>query len=292
MGFQANKFRRLWLPFAILAVIVLIVGWILAGVVYPKNVQGDDQSLATSDLPTLSASPTEIPTSTLTPIASPTVDASITSATPSGSCTYSINYWRTHPDAWLIENIILGNLSYTKAEAIDILNLEHPNPTERLLGEFFTALLNSLNGADSTEIDAIMIAARDWLILHPLAIDLTEAEILEAETYTGQLQAFNIGLSGPGPCSDEPVTPTPSVTFTPQATETNTPAFPVPSSSPTPTKSSGGRPKPTSTSPPAGPTNTPLPKPTNAPIPTPTSVSPPTEVPTLTPPTPPPTQGP
>jgi hypothetical protein len=291
MSFQVNKIKQLWFPLAILAIIVLTVGWILAAIVYPSNVQSSDQVLITPDPPTATAVPTEVPTSTPSPIVTPNVVTSTPTSTDTDSCTYSMHFWRTNSDAWLIENIVLGNLSYTKVEAIAILESEDPNPIERLMGEFFTALLNTFNGADSAEIDSIMVEARDWLILRPHGLDLAESETLEIEAYADQLQEYNTGLIGPGLCSDEPITPTPTTTFTPQATDTSTPGPTVLFRTPTPTKKPGGGGKPKPTNPPTSePTKPPPPPPTNTPKPAPTStpVVPPTPAPTQKPPTQPP----
>jgi hypothetical protein len=303
MSFQVNKIKQLWFPLAILAIIVLTVGWILAAVVYPNNVQSSDQVLITPDPPTATAVPTEVPTSTPSPIVTATVVTSTPTPTPAANCTYSMHFWRTNSDAWLIENIVLGNLSYTKVEVIAILESEDPSPIERLMGEFFTALLNTLNGADSAEIDSIMVEARDWLILRPHGLDLTEAEIVEIEDLADQLQEYNSGIIGPGLCRDEAVTPTPqeiSSTLTPEVTTitptqeitstlpaTTAPGATIPAPTRTPTKKpgGGGKPKPTNTPPPPQPTNTPPPPPTNTPKPTSTLVPP-----TLPPPPPTPTQ--
>lgn len=284
MSFFSDKVRKYWFPFIILMIIVLAAAWILAGVIYPNNVQGIDQDLA----PTIPATPSQTPTSSTTPSPTPTVTSTPTddgaTATPTKDCTYSAYYWYTNPDAWLIENLLLGNLSYTKEQAIEIMALEDPTPTEKLMGQFFAALLNILNGADSSEIDQTMIKARDWLILRPHGIDLSEAQIAEIEGYTQELQDYNEGLTGPGACPDEPRTPTPGPTDTLTPTLTNTPGA-QPYFTATPTQSSGGRPRPTNTQPPPPPTNTPPPAPSNTPAPTPTTVVPPTPAPTKPPPT-------
>jgi len=283
MSFYSTKIRKYWFPFIILAIIVLAVGWIVAGVIYPSNVQGNDQELPTPIPPTATGSPTGTPTSSPTARLTSTATNNAAAATPTYNCTYSMYYWRTNSDAWVIENLLLGNLSYTKIEAIEIMALEDPSPTERLTGQFFAALLNTLKGADSAEIDAVIIKARDWLILRPHGIDLSQSEILEIESFTGQLQAYNSGLVGPGLCSDEPATPTPAATATPEATATFTPG-PDLFFTATPTKSSGGgKPRPTDTQgPPPPPTN---PPPTTKPPATPTSAPPPTSAPSLPAPT-------
>jgi len=214
------------------------------------------------------------------------------SATATTNCTYTDYYWQSNPDRWLIENILLGNLSYTKDEAIEIMTLGDPTPTEQLMGQFFAALLNTRKGADSGEIDLLMIKARDWLVLRPHGIDLSPAEILEVEDYTEQLEAYNTGQVGPGHCSDEPVTPTPQATDTPTPTATRTPGPDQPFFTATATKSSGGgRPRPTDTQGPPPPTN---PPPTTKPPATPTTKPPPTPIvpPTPAPTRPPPTEAP
>ena len=292
MSFYTDKVRKYWFPFIILMIIVLAVGWVLAGVIYPSNVQGNDLDLPTPVPPT----PTTKPTSTAT--ASPTVEPTSTetsiavTATPSNNCTYSAYYWSMREDAWLIENLLLGNLSYSRSEAIEIMQLEEPTPTERLMGQFFAALLNTLKGADSSEIDAVMVKARDWLILRPHGVDLNPSEIQEIESYTEQLVAFNTGLIGPGQCRNEPNTPTPSATDTPEATATFTPGPDQPFFTATPTKSSGGsKPRPTNTLAPQA-TNTPPPQATNTPPPPPTPTTKPPPTPTPAPTRPPPTQEP
>ena len=289
MSFQGNKIRQLWLPFLILALIILALSWILSGVIYPNNVQGNDEVIETPDQVTTTASPTVTSTRTPLPTQTRSVDENTPSATAIYNCTYTLHYWRNNPDSWMIENIVIGNLSFSKAEAIVILDIEFPNPTTRMVQQFFAALLNTLKGADPADIDQTMVAVGEWLIIHPPGIDLTEAEIIEVDAMAEVLAAHNTGITGPGHCADEPFTPTPEATPTSTATNTSTPApvSTVRPRTPTPTKDSGGKPKPTqppATSPPtqSPPTNTPKPQPTSTPKPEPTNTSkpPPTLAPT------------
>ena len=291
MSFYSDKVRKYWFPFIILMIIVVAVGWVLAGVISPSNVQGNDLFLPTPNPPTATTRPTSTSTASPTVVITSTATSFAPTPTPAYNCTYSAYYRSTNPDSWMIENLLLGNLSYTKMEAIEIMALENPTPTERLMGQFFAALLNTLKGADSSEIDAVIVKARDWLILRPHGVDLSQAEIQEIESYTEQLEAFNNGLIGPGQCSDEPVTPVPSATDTPEPTATNTQGPDQPFFTATPTRSSGGgKPRPTDTqAPPPQATNTPQPQPTNTPRPqppTPTSPPPPTNPPPPTDPPP------
>ena len=189
----------------------------------------------------------------------------------------------------MIENIVIGDLAYTKAEAIAILKIVDPDPTTRLIQQFFAALLNSLKGADSSAIERTMVLASDWLTRHPPGVNLSQEEQLEVESLADELVAYNSGDTGPGHCSDEPFTPTPvasatpTVTITPTSPPVSTSGSSIPTN--TPTKSSGGgnKPKPTQpppTDPPPQPTDPP--PPTTAPTPKPTK-EPPTPAPTAEP---------
>jgi len=279
MNFMENKIRQLWLPFLILALVILAISWIVANIVYPSNVQGNDLDLVILEQQTPTVSPTATTTRTSTPVSTRSVSTSTATSTAENICTYTMHFWSANPDSWMIENIVIGNLSFSKTEAIEILEIKNPDPTTRMLQKYIAALLNTLNGADSSDIDLTMLKVGDWLIIHPQGDILTPAENLEVEALTGKLEDYNGGLTGPGHCADEPFTPTPVATLTPTATETSTPA-PVrtsPPPTPKPTKkSSGGKPKPTKppeTSPPPAPTNPPQPQPTRVP---PTPPPPPT----------------
>ena len=75
----------------------------------------------------------------------------------------------------MIENIVIGDLSFTKAEAIAILEIVDPDPATRLIQQFFAALLNSLKGAESSTINRTMELASDWLTRHPPGENLNQA---------------------------------------------------------------------------------------------------------------------
>ena len=38
-----------------------------------------------------------------------------------GGCTYSFGYWKTHPEEWPVEEITIGEVTYSKDQAIEIL---------------------------------------------------------------------------------------------------------------------------------------------------------------------------
>jgi hypothetical protein len=306
-----NRIKQLWFPIAILAIILVTVGWILAMVINPSNVQSSEQIFIPTDPPISTIVRTEVPTSTQKPSSTPTTlvtstpTAEVAETIPTSTselaeklnCTYTIHYWRAYTDAWGIDGFEFDNRSYSKEQAMAILNLEDPNlVTTRLLQQYFIAFLNTSNGADPSGIDRTLEQVKEWLIQHPPEAGLTQAESLEGETFAGALQDYNDGVTGPGSCPDEPLTPTPGATptpfnYTPPATATNTSApagtiVYIPT--PTPTKKSGdggSKPKPTNPPPTSEPTDPPPPPPppTEEPPP-PTDVKPPTP-----PPPPPPT---
>ena len=231
---------------------------------------------------TLSPTPGATPTPTPSARATGTEAIFTQESNSTANCTYTIHYWRAFTETWRIVSIDLGDRTYSKEQTIAILNIEEPNLViTRLLQQYIITVLNTLKGADPSGIERTMELVSDWLILHPPEIRLTQAEKLEGETFADELQDFNDGVTGPGLCLDEPLTPTPGATptplnYTPPATATRTPG-PIgtiifPTATPT-KKPGGGKPKPTNT--PPQPTNTsPPPPPSNTPQPTSTLVNP------------------
>lgn len=226
-------------------------------------------------------------------------------------CTYTLFYWRDHPENWLAENIIIGNLTYAQNEAVRILNEERRDQQTEALKQFFVAALNILKGADPTAIEVEMHRASVWLAAHPPGFRLNAEESGEALELTTALDAYNGGQIGPGLCPDQPstATPEPTSTATPTATFTARPPvvlapttgsnsappeFDKGSGSFTPAATDTTPPEPTEPPPPptqAGPAPTSTrrpptqpPPPTDEPEPTPTSA--PTEPPAPTQPRP------
>lgn len=284
-----------------------------------------DTSGASETLPVMPAGAT--PTLAEEPSGSPTAAILISrqaSATQDPNCTYSMQYWAQHPEAWLTDNIIIGRLTYSMQDARQILVQNNQDSTRALvLKEFFAATLNVLKGADGRVIERDMIAASDWLNRHPAYDRLTPEERAEGEALFRVLNAFNLGETGPGRCADEPVitlttAPTGTATATatrrpgtrPAATRTPRPTLrgpgrtssPPSTTAPAPTAGGstptvGGPPPATATRPAATatarPTSTATSRPTAAPTSTPVFPTPTNPViPTSPPPTSPPTQTP
>jgi hypothetical protein len=312
MSSSANKSRQIWLPFLMIVAIIFTASWIFGGNEVVLRFLGNDQEAGIQGSSTSTASSSETPTaskpqtentllSTAVEIDSPASTSSMLVTDPAAeftpgseplkNCTFTIHFWKVYSGAWEINHIVFGERAYTKVQAVAILNIEDPSlATTRLMQQYITTVLNTIKGADPTEIERTMERALEWLILHPPEVGLSQAETLAGEILADALQDFNNGVTGPGHCIHEPFTPTPGSTptplnYTPPATATFTPAPFTPSDTETsiPTKKPSG-----GTGPTAPPTN----PPTNPPPPPPTNTSkPPTPKPTPSP-RPPPTQPP
>lgn len=67
-------------------------------------------------------------------------------------------YWKNHPEAWPIESIMIGGITYTKAEALEILWMANAkDATYQLASHLIAAKLNVANGvtAPTSVLNAI-----------------------------------------------------------------------------------------------------------------------------------------
>ena len=95
-------------------------------------------------------------------------------------CTRSKGYWKNHPEAWPVEEITVGNVTYTKQEALTILlEANDKDATGMLAAQLIAAKLNRLAGASAcfwscdkrVDIDDVIADADSFLIDHPLGSD-------------------------------------------------------------------------------------------------------------------------
>ena len=95
-------------------------------------------------------------------------------------CPRSMGYWKNHPEAWPVEEIKIGNVTYTKEEALDILwGANARDATKMLAAQLIAAKLNRLAGASASfkywcklvNIDDVISDADAFLIEHPLGSD-------------------------------------------------------------------------------------------------------------------------
>lgn len=66
------------------------------------------------------------------------------------TCPRSKGYWKNHPEAWPVEEIKVGNVTYSRREAIRVLeDANSEDATRMLLAQLIVAKLNRICGADS-----------------------------------------------------------------------------------------------------------------------------------------------
>ena len=128
-------------------------------------------------------------------------------ASYSADCTYTIGFWKTHPEYWSSTRLQLGAVSYTAGEAGRILDTPvKGNGAVALAHQLIGAKLNVALGADSsTATDAIGQADTllGGLVIPPIGSGSLKPAITASPTFA--LTDFNEGVVGPGHCSGLPV---------------------------------------------------------------------------------------
>jgi hypothetical protein len=165
------------------------------------------------------------------------------------NCTYPSDYWRTHTEVWAIENIVLGQASFSKASILELLNNESREPNRELYKQFFTTALNTMKGAEAEVITEVLGRSRRWLEVSEPGSQVARENVLDVLIMAEALEGYNTGIIGPGPCEFQEVvvlpTPTPVVLppappqaqdpgVSPTATSTLTAPQSLPSATPTP----------------------------------------------------------
>ncbi len=86
---------------------------------------------------------------------------------PCGCCpgTATPGYWKNHPEAWPVDEIEIGGVTYAKAQAIAILKVkgERGDKTHTMFRALVSAKLNVLMGCDDRCIKETIAAADAWM---------------------------------------------------------------------------------------------------------------------------------
>jgi hypothetical protein len=72
-------------------------------------------------------------------------------------------YWKNHPEAWTVEQITVGGVTYTKAQAIAWLNLVGKDKTITMFSSLVPAMLNLMIGNDGSCVSSTIAAADKWM---------------------------------------------------------------------------------------------------------------------------------
>jgi cysteine-rich repeat protein len=126
------------------------------------------------------------------------------SGSGSDDCTLTQGYWKNHPDAWPVDSLKLGAVTYTKVELIATLKTPvKGNGLIALAHQLIAAKLNVAAGAPDASVKAA-IEQSDTLIASLVIPPKGEATIETTTTASlvAKLDAFNNGDIGPGHCGD------------------------------------------------------------------------------------------
>jgi len=107
-------------------------------------------------------------------------DSDKTTVKTKGICPRSKGYWKNHPEAWPVEEVEIGNVTYTKEEALTVLREANAKDATRMLAaQLIAAKLNRLAGVSAcfyncrklVNIDDVISDADSFLVNHPLGSD-------------------------------------------------------------------------------------------------------------------------
>lgn len=72
-------------------------------------------------------------------------------------------YWKNHPDAWPVDTITVGGITYTKEQAIGWLSKVGKDKTTTMFSSLVPAMLNIMIGNDGSCVNATIAAANSWM---------------------------------------------------------------------------------------------------------------------------------
>lgn len=92
---------------------------------------------------------------------------------PSGVCTGTPGYWKNHPDAWPVDELVIGDVTFYKMELMDIFGWSaNEGKDVKLFHHLVAAKLNVLRGATYEGIGDAIAAADDFFIMYPFGSEL------------------------------------------------------------------------------------------------------------------------
>ncbi len=111
-----------------------------------------------------------------------------------GDGTGTIGYWKTHPEAWPVTSITIGDVTYSQEDAIYILKAAvKGDKTLSMAKQLIAAKLNVAAGNESSCIDGAIAAADQWLIDHG-GVGSGQRQWDGGDLIHDDLDAYNNGL--------------------------------------------------------------------------------------------------
>jgi len=106
-------------------------------------------------------------------------------------------YWKNHPEAWPVTSIVVGGVTYSKAEAIAWLGKVGKDKTTTMFSSLVPAMLNVMIGNPSSCITSTIAAANAWMATYgPVGSNVaaSSAAWVIGEPLHQQMDAYNNGL--------------------------------------------------------------------------------------------------
>jgi hypothetical protein len=106
-------------------------------------------------------------------------------------------FWKQNPDLWPVDEITIGGITYTKAEAIRLMKVKAGTDwTYKLFNQLVAAKLNVLIGNESSCIEADIQAADAWMAQHPVGskVKFKSADWKAINPTYQRLYQYNEGL--------------------------------------------------------------------------------------------------
>jgi hypothetical protein len=106
-------------------------------------------------------------------------------------------YWKNHPEAWPVSSIVVGGVTYLKADAIAWLGKVGKDKTTTMFSSLVPAMLNVMIGNPSSCITSTIDAANMWMATYgPVGSNVAASSPAWAigEPLHQQMDAYNNGL--------------------------------------------------------------------------------------------------
>lgn len=119
------------------------------------------------------------------------------------ACVREKGFWKDSSNAWPVASLVVGGVSYTKEQALAILQKTYP-PSDApgiLAQQLIPAKLNVLSGAENKAIEQVITDADAWLVRFQLGSKPSSAQKQPGLALKDQLEAFNKGLAGTPTCT-------------------------------------------------------------------------------------------
>jgi hypothetical protein len=92
-----------------------------------------------------------------------TTDFGFTKSEVTNPGTGTPGYWKNHPEAWPVDTVTVGGVTYTKAQAIALLNQVGKDKTLTMFSSLVPAMLNVAIGNDNSCVGGTITLAQEWM---------------------------------------------------------------------------------------------------------------------------------